>query len=400
MAQPLRVLYSFPHPLGLPGIGTTAYHQVISLWRQGIEVQVYCTSVARPLPPGLPVRQTMALGGQRLPPRAVGVKRARYWHDRVVATALAREYFDVAHVWPGAAVHTLRACRRLGIPGLREAPNTHTAHACDVVARETARLGLTMQRNSSHAPNPRSLRLEDAEYGAATALLVPSDVAAETFVGRGMPAGRLVRHRYGFDPRTFPAPRAEEMERPGTRPLHVVFVGRCEPRKGLHLLLEAWRRSGLAGRARLTICGSFWSSYRALLAPALAQPGVETPGFVTDVPGLLRSADVLALPSLEEGSALVTYEAQASGCALLVSRQSGAVLTHGEQGLLHEAGDVDTLAAHLRQLEHDRSLLERLRCRALAARKSLTWNHAGTILHAAYERSRAAAVDGAGTDAA
>ena len=38
----------------------------------------------------------------------------------------------------------------------------------------------------------------------------------------------------------------------------------------------------------------------------LEQPGIEELGFVSDVPELMRRIDVLLLPSLNEGSALVT----------------------------------------------------------------------------------------------
>nr|MDT0666193.1 hypothetical protein [Micromonospora sp. DSM 115978] len=126
---PVRVLYSFPHPLGSPGIGTTAYFQVLSLWRQAIPLTVMCSSLARPLPAGLPVVQTTAIAGRRVPARAVGVQRARAWHDAVVAGRVRRGGFDVVHTWPGAALRTLRAANAVGAAGLREVPNTHTAHA-------------------------------------------------------------------------------------------------------------------------------------------------------------------------------------------------------------------------------------------------------------------------------
>ena len=44
--------------------------------------------------------------------------------------------------------------------------------------------------------------------------------------------------------------------------LRAVFVGRCEPRKGLHYALEAWIESGAAERGTFTICGNFYPGYR------------------------------------------------------------------------------------------------------------------------------------------
>jgi glycosyltransferase involved in cell wall biosynthesis len=87
----------------------------------------------------------------------------------------------------------------------------------------------------------------------------------------------------------------------------------------------------------------------------------------------MRESDVLVLPTVEEGSALVTYEAQASGCVPVVSDAAGARCTHLEDALVHDAGDVAALTEHLGLLDRDPDLLARLRRRTLARREELTW---------------------------
>ena len=54
----------------------------------------------------------------------------------------------------------------------------------------------------------------------------------------------------------------------------------------------------------------------------------------------MRKSNILVLSSIEEGSALVTSEARASGCVLLVSEAAGAICTHMENALVHRVGDV------------------------------------------------------------
>jgi glycosyltransferase involved in cell wall biosynthesis len=50
------------------------------------------------------------------------------------------------------------------------------------------------------------------------------------------------------------------------------------------------------------------------------------------------------------------------------------------QGLVHEAGDLETLTEHLRLLDADRDLLQRLRANAAASRPTLSWEYsAGEI---------------------
>ena len=172
-----------------------------------------------------------------------------------------------------------------------------------------------------------------------------------------MPEERLLRHRYGYDPARFGA----SGRRDGDRPFTVGFVGRGEPRKGLHIALEAWQDSGAAADGRFVIAGAIDPDYRDVLAPLLAHPSVEHHGHVADPAALMRECDVLVLPSLEEGSALVTYEARACGCVLVVSDRAGAACTDGVDALVHPAGDRAALAAHLRALHDDPGLLDRLR---------------------------------------
>jgi glycosyltransferase involved in cell wall biosynthesis len=112
---------------------------------------------------------------------------------------------------------------------------------------------------------------------------------------------------------------------------------------------------------------------------------VEERGFVSDMAPLMRDADVLLLPSLNEGSALVTFEAQASGCVLAVSDATGAPAEHDVHGLIHPAGDEAVLTEHVRALATDRALLARLREHVLADRERLSWDAAAGGLRDAYE---------------
>lgn len=380
----IRVLYSFPHPLGKPGIGTTADAQVRGLIALGAEVSLYCTSLTSPLPGARRIEETMVVDGRRIPHRAIGIDRAYRYHDWQTSRALIRlaGEIDVVHCWPLAARRTLSTAKALGIPSFREVPNTHTEHAYARVARETEQLGMTLPRHHSHRPDARRLHVERREYALADRLLVPSDTVRDTFLERGYGAAKLVRHQYGFDPLRFPAPRCGE--RSHAAGLTAVFAGHGEPRKGLHHALDAWLASGAARRGRLLICGSVLREYRRLLARHLADPSVEELGFVGDIGSILRRADVLLLPSVEEGSALITYEAQASGAVPVVSDAAGALCSHPDQGLVHPAGDVATLAEHLRLLDSDRQLLARLKAVALARREELSWEHAARRLNAAY----------------
>ena len=385
----VRVLYSFPLRLGAERICTTAWHQVNGLAEAGADVLVFPASISRPVAPGVTVSPTLERGMFRLPYRIVGGIRAGALHDRIVARRLEKLVgkIDIVHTWPLGALKTLKTARRLGIPTVLERCNAHTGFAMEVVQKECDRLGVTLPADHEHAYNAGKLRKEEEEYALADRLLCPSDFVVKTFLDRGYPAAQLVRHQYGFDEKAF-HPGCEP--RPGNRGLTMLFVGACAVRKVVHYALEAWLRSPASQDGTFLIAGEFLPDYQQKLASMLAHPSVKVLGHRNDVAELMRNSDVLVLPSIEEGSALVTSEARGSGCVLLVSDAAGAICRHMENALVHKSGDVSALAQHITLLHQDSTTLERLRAASLATIPDLTWTAAGRILLHAYRETIAA----------
>jgi phosphatidyl-myo-inositol alpha-mannosyltransferase len=106
----------------------------------------------------------------------------------------------------------------------------------------------------------------------------------------------------------------------GGREHRIVFAGRQEPRKGLHVLLRAWpeihRRSGL----RLTVAGADPLAVRLLLTRhAIPSDGIDVVGFLgqDELTETLLTAKALVSPSLgQESFGMVLTRAFA--CALPV----------------------------------------------------------------------------------
>lgn len=378
----MRVLFSFPHALGAPGIGWTAWNQVDSLARAGVDVHVVAASAVRPSAAGIRVETTLSAGSLRVPHRVIGRDRAFAWHDRRVSATLRSGAYDIVHLWPLGVGATAATARERGVPLVREAPNTHTAHAWRVVADEVRALGLDGAVTTAHTENPVHLAMERADWDAATAILAPSDLVARTFAAAGYDPRRLLRHQYGYRPGSR---RMRARDAASRRGLRAVYVGLAEPRKGLHHALTAWLASEASRTGTFTVVGRMLDAYRERLAGQLSHPSVREVGFSSAVDGALSAADVLMLPTLEEGSALVTYEAQAAGCVPLVSTAAGAILDDGVTGMLHEPGDVAALTAQLNLMSADRDVLARMSAAALAHAPALTWDTAAARLIGCYE---------------
>ncbi len=376
----VRILYSFPHKIGDGRICYTAWQQVAGLAEAGGELTVYPGVVHRPLPPEVRVvRPTLARGRWRIPYRALGRVNALALHDRIVARRLAKleGQIDIVHTWPLGALETLRTAKRLGITTVLERPNAHTGFAYEVVREESERLGVALPPDHEHAYNETILRKEEEEYALADYLLCPSEFTRKTFLDRGYPPEKLVRHIYGYDETRFYPPAEPRPERGG---LTMVYVGVAAVRKGLHFALEAWLRSPASETGTFLIAGGFLPAYEARLSDLLAHPSVHVLGHRDDVPELMRQADIFVLPTIEEGFGLVCTEAMASGCVPLVSEACTELCRHEVNSLVHPIGDVDALTEHITRVHEDRQLLESLREAGLQLAPEITWSAAGRIL--------------------
>jgi glycosyltransferase involved in cell wall biosynthesis len=371
----IKVLYSFPHKLGAQRICYAAWQHVQGLASAGAEVLVFPGVLHRELAPNIKVSPTLSRGRLRVPYKLFGRMGACVLHDWIVSRRLAalRGKIDLIHTFPLGSLRTLEVARQLGIPTVLERCNAHTEYAYSIVAKECERLGVAMPAGHEHAFNAATLRREEAEYQAADYILCPSAFVARTFLDRGFQPEKLMRFQYGCDSRCHPNIKMQNNK----KGLTVLFAAGCAPRKGLHYALEAWLQSSAHHNGTFLVVGEFIPGYAEKLSKLLNHPSVKRLGFRKDLPDVMRDCDILVLPSIEEGSALVTYDARVSGCVLLVSDASGAVCEHMENALVHSVGDVKSLTAHFTMLDQNRSQLEKLRICSLRTANELTWNAAG-----------------------
>jgi glycosyltransferase involved in cell wall biosynthesis len=382
--KPVRVLYSFGPKLDGQRIGYTAWQQINGLAAAGVDV-LACPGVLRvPVPKTVTVMPTLSRGKFRISYKLVGRLRSYALHDWIVARRLHKlaGQIDIVHSWPLGALQTLRTAKRMGIATVLERPNAHTRFAYEIVQKECDRIGVPLPEGHEHAYNRAVLEREEVEYELADRLLCPSDFVVQTFLEQGFTRDKLARHSYGYDEKRF----YPDGTRNPSRGLTFLFAGVCAVRKGLHFALEAWLKSSAHNDGVFLIAGKFIPGYAEKLANMINHPSVHVLGHRSDIPELMRKSDVLILPTIEEGSALVTAEARGSGCVLVVSDAAGANCEHMVNALVHCAGDLETLKQHLSLLHEDRSLLERLRAASLSSAHEITWTAAGVRLHEVYRK--------------
>jgi glycosyltransferase involved in cell wall biosynthesis len=160
----------------------------------------------------------------------------------------------------------------------------------------------------------------------------------------------------------------------------LLFVGRVSPEKGVHILLDAFRKVvehcpqvqldivGPAGAApieymvlisddeKVSDLASFYGRYRrgdylAQLEERVFPSIAEQVNFVGSVPqpdltSFYRQADILVNPSLTEAFGMSLIEAMASGVPVVASRVGGMteIIGNSGAGILLESGDATALA--------------------------------------------------------
>jgi glycosyltransferase involved in cell wall biosynthesis len=138
-------------------------------------------------------------------------------------------------------------------------------------------------------------------------------------------------------------------------------------------------------RKHLAVVGHISDEIRALL-PRLPTEDVTFTGSLpqSELARLMARSHALALPSIEEGLALVQGQAMACGCPVIATAATGAedLFTNGIEGFILPQSDDPTqaLTARLQQLADDPALQLAMRSAALVRVHQLGgWDHYGGL---------------------
>lgn len=154
----------------------------------------------------------------------------------------------------------------------------------------------------------------------------------------------------------------------GEGPLTVLLPARMLWDKGVGEFVEAARQLKAAGRDIECLLAGDPDPGNPAAVPEATLRGWEAEGLirwlghVEDMPALLRSVEVVALPSYREGLPKGLIEAGACGVALITTDVPGcrAVVTHEVDGLLVPVREAAPLAAAIARLQDDPALRQRL----------------------------------------
>ena len=274
----------------------------------------------------------IAAGRLDLPKEALAEYTTQFG-EAMVGEVLRRANFRVvfhSHYW-------LSGLAALHVADRLQAPVIHTMHT------------LAAAKNTSAPGSEPTYRVEREAYIGTHASMLTANTAveeAELILHTAVDPTRVTVVHPGVDHHIF-SPQGPT-NWPGKRHPDgpkVLFAGRMQPFKGPHVLVEALAVLRDRGHRTLpdvhfTGAASGQQQYdvraRAHLLGVASHCSFSAPVSPTVLASYMRSADVLAVPSVAESFGLVAVEAQACGTPVVAHRAGGltTAVVHGVTGQL------------------------------------------------------------------
>jgi glycosyltransferase involved in cell wall biosynthesis len=292
---------------------------------------------------------------------------ANYWLMRTMSRECRRSAVTAVHAYEDCSILQFMEAKRLGKACIYDLPIGYYP-AWEKTQADLARAYADWVP-SGGLPSHHYVRLEQKrqEMNLADLVLAPSMFVANT-IHEFHPDKQIEIAAYGMD-------YAAGSHRVKCVPEGVItflFVGQCSLRKGVPLLLDAWRAAGLE-HARLQLVGS-WQLARVKQKGLPPRTDWIGPVSRDQLRNYYDRADIFVLPTYFEGKALAVGEALSSGLPVLTTPASGTEdLIDDTCGRLVPTGNFDALVESFRWFDRNRDQLPAQSQAARARAARYTW---------------------------
>ncbi|MFZ6016083.1 MAG: glycosyltransferase [Nitrospirota bacterium] len=266
----------------------------------------------------------------------------RMWLDYVSSRFIKAKGCDIFHGWTHECLKSIQEAKKKGAITIVERGYCHPLYSKKTLDEEYDKWGLRrftegkrLLKEYDHWYREETIAPE--EFELTDYVFVPSEFAKETFLQYGFPEDKLMMISRGVNVNYY-KPTSEKRD----NTFRVIFVGMLCIRKGVQYLLEAWKSLNLKN-AELLLVGSVHDEIKPILNNYTDLQNIKIMGFVEDLVELYNNASVFVFPSLDEGSAKVTYEAMACGLPVITTPNAGSLVRNAVDGFLVGIRDVEVL---------------------------------------------------------
>lgn len=340
-----------------------------------------------------PVREIVRLLSEKLGLRGLTRHESgwasidRVWGslDQVTAEYLRQNHERLkirgVYAYEDCAERSFEAARELGLRRIYDLPIAYWETAQRLLREEARRYPHWEPTLGGTRDSAEKLARKTRELELAEIAVCPSAFVLDSLPESARAAKECVTAPFGSPAIT--EDRSDTTHGTHAGPLRFLFAGALTQRKGLADLFAAMKLVG-SNEAELVVMGSPvlpMNFYRNEFADFV----YESPRPHEAVLQLMRSCDVLVLPSIVEGRALVQQEAMACGLPLIVTRNAGGedLIVEGKTGFLIPTGAPAAIAEKVVWFLQNRAELPAMSVAARAKAAELTWPAYGEkILHA------------------
>jgi glycosyltransferase involved in cell wall biosynthesis len=294
--------------------------------------------------------------------------------DERTARLLKSPDYTGVYAYEDGALASLRAARAMGKAAIYELPIAFGPYAKTILEEEAQRRPKWRFTLGGLSDSDKKMARKRAEIEAADLIITPSQFVLDSIPATVRSSRPCAMVPYGADP----AIEDHEIHKArnsdtADHPLRLLFVGSFSQRKGLADILDACSRLSHKD-IELHLLGS-------PMAP-LAFYRRHYPNFIYHSPcarstviETMLGCDVLMLPSLVEGRALVQLEALSCGLPIIISPNTGGddLLDEGKTGWKVDPSSPDQLADRIEWFVENRDRLPEMRSAALAMARSHSW---------------------------
>ncbi len=275
---------------------------------------------------------------------------------------------NAIYAYEDGAATTFCAAKQQGILCLYDLPIVFYRTSRDINLEEAERFPeLATALQAAQEPTWK-LERKEQEIQLADHIFVPSSFVQNSLLEAGVKQETISVIPFGAPIDYFhPQPKRDNLFR-------ALFLGRVGPRKGVHYLLQTWQELSLP-EAELLLVGinefpeGWLEQYTKGIRHVPSLPHASLNRYYS-------SANVLVLPSLVEGLALVQLEAMACGIPLITTPNAGGsdIVTDGVEGFIIPIRDVEVLKEKLEWCYRHPDELAQMGRAARCKAEQLTWD--------------------------
>jgi len=354
----MDVIYTIGSVLFGGGIGNTAYYEAEGLYRNDVLKYVVSYDYNKNKIPKEKVKTLKFLKYIDMP---LGFMRVRFLPKlpqyeimNNLFDYLASKYVtngDIFYGWMGMSLIQIRKAKRLNMKTIVVCASSHPTYQRKILKEEYRKWKVPFDVGNYKIYLKSLKEIKESDF-----IKIPSNFVKDTFIRYKVPEEKLINIPFGVDLNKF---RPKKNYKNNNNNFRLIFVGSVGIRKGVPYLLKAWEELNLKN-AKLYIVGAIANDIKHILIKYQQRKDIIFTGWTNSVLSYLKESDVFVFPSIEEGSALVTYEAMAVGLPSIVTFNTGSIIRDGKDGFVIPIRNIKALKEAILYLYDNPSEIKRM----------------------------------------